>query len=90
MGDLRMNNQAIAQHYKSRMIGKKYRHFKGGIYIVTDIAIHSESADLMVIYQSFDDQRLTWARPIEMFLSPVDKEKYPNVTQENRFEMVVE
>lgn len=90
MSDLRMNNQVVAQWYKENMVGKKFRHFKGGIYIVTDIAIHSESASAMVIYKSYDNQRLTWARPLSMFLSEVDKEKYPNATQENRFEMVVE
>lgn len=40
MSDLRMNSQEVAQRYKEQMVGKRYRHFKGGIYIVTDIAVH--------------------------------------------------
>lgn len=88
MSDLRMNSQEVAQRYKEQMVGNRYRHFKGGIYIVTDIAVHSESASLMVIYKSFDNPSLTWARPLSMFLSEVDREKYPNVEQECRFEQL--
>ena len=68
------------------MIGKRYRHFKGGIYIVTDIAVHSETEKLMVVYKSFNEPTLTWVRPLDMFVSEVDKEKYPDVKQEMRFE----
>ena len=86
MEDFRMSSQKTAQHYKEQMTGKRYRHFKGGIYIVTDIAVHSETGNLMVVYKSFKDPSLTWARPISMFLSEVDKGKYPDVKQEYRFE----
>lgn len=81
-----MLNQALASVYKDEMVGKSYRHFKGGIYIVVDIAVHSESEDCMVIYKSADNPSLVWARPINMFLSEVDKEKYPEVEQRLRFE----
>ena len=84
----RMRNQEMAKKYKESMVGKRYRHFKGGIYIVTDIAVHSESAELMVIYKSFNNPLLVWARPFKMFVSPVDKQKYPDVKQEMRFEEV--
>lgn len=39
----RMRSQQMAKKYKERMVGKRYRHFKGNVYIVTDIAVHSES-----------------------------------------------
>lgn len=93
MSDFRMNAQNAAQYYKENMIGKRYRHFKGGIYIVTDIAVHSETARLMVIYKNFNDDskiNCTWARPLAMFLSEVDKEKYPDAKQEFRFEQIAE
>ena len=86
--DNRMTNQITSEVYKERMVGKRYRHFKGSIYIVTDIAVHSESAECMVIYKSFENQSLVWARPLTMFLSKVDKEKYPDVEQEYRFEEI--
>ena len=84
-----MRSQEMAKKYKERMVGKRYRHFKGNAYIVTDIAVHSETAELMVIYKSFDDPLLTWARPFKMFISPVDKEKYTDAKQEMRFEELV-
>ena len=73
---------------KDSMVGFKYRHFKGGTYIVTDIAVHSESEEPMVIYANFDDPRLVWCRPLSMFLSEVDNEKYPNANQFFRFEKI--
>ncbi len=64
-----------------------YRHFKGDYYLVEDIATHSETKEDMVIYRSlYGDHRL-YVRPIQMFLSPVDTEKYPNVRQKWRFEL---
>lgn len=84
--DNRMRVQETAKFYKEKMAGKRYRHFKGGIYIVTDIAVHSETEKLMVVYKSFNDPTLTWVRPLDMFVSAVDKEKYPNVKQIMRFE----
>ena len=86
--DNRMNVQIKANQYKESMVGKRYRHFKGGIYIVTDIAVHSETEKMMVVYKSFNEPTLTWVRPLEMFISEVDKEKYPDVKQEMRFEML--
>lgn len=87
MTDKRMTQQVLAQRYKD-MIGRTYRHFRGGMYKVVDIAVHSESADLLVIYKSLDDPTLVWARPLSMFLSEVDKYKYPLVRQNRRFEEV--
>lgn len=88
--DQRMVSQEAAKEYKEKMVGKKYRHFKGNVYVVVDIAIHSESAEPMVIYKSDHDQSLVWARPLDMFLSEVDREKYPDVTQKYRFEEIKE
>ena len=71
---------------RDEMIGKRYRHFKVGIYVVLTIAVHSESDEPLVIYQTLDRPDFVWARPISMFLSKVDHKKYPDVKQEMRFE----
>ena len=70
-------------------IGKKYRHFKGHIIKVISIAEHTETTEKLVIYEHLGDNRI-WARPYDMFNSLVDREKYPDVEQEYRFEEVDE
>lgn len=66
-------------------IGKKYKHFKGTIYKVICIAKNSETLEDMVIYEN---EEKVWARPYDLFISKVDKEKYPNVEQVYRFEKI--
>ena len=68
------------------MVGKRFKHFKGNIYKVIEVGIHSEDAGCMVIYVSENDKSLVWVRPLEMFVSEVDKVKYPDVKQKMRFE----
>lgn len=87
--DKRKPRQELAKCYKC-MIGKTFRHFKGGLYEVVDIAVHSENAGVLVIYKSKKDPTLVWARPLDMFLSDVDKDKYPLIRQDKRFVEVTE
>lgn len=58
-----------------------YRHFKGDYYLVEDIATDSETHKEMVVYRRLYDDGSLWVRPVEMFLSEVDHNKYPNVEQ---------
>ena len=67
--------------------GEIYKHFKGNLYEVLAIAMHTETEEMMVVYQDVEGEA-TYARPIEMFISKVDKEKYPNIAQEFRFELL--
>lgn len=64
-----------------------YKHFKGDYYLVCDIAIDSETNKKLVIYRSLYGDGFLYARDYDMFISLVDKEKYPNVKQEYRFEL---
>ena len=88
--DNRMNVQTQVNCMKGAMVGFRYRHFKGGVYLVTDIAVHSETEEPMVIYKNFDNPSLVWCRPLSMFMSEVDHEKYPDVKQLMRFERIGE
>lgn len=64
-----------------------YRHFKGDYYLVEELAKDSETKEEMVVYRRLYEDNGLWVRPKEMFLSEVDHEKYPNVTQKYRFEL---
>ena len=63
------------------------KHFKGDEYAVHGLAMHSETGEDLVVYSRLKDNTL-WVRPKDSFMSKVDKEKYPDATQENRFEYV--
>lgn len=64
-----------------------YKHFKGNYYIVTDIAIDSETKEKYVVYRQLYGDNNLWIRKLDMFLSEVDHEKYPNISQKYRFEL---
>lgn len=67
---------------------KIYRHFKGNLYLVEDIATHSETREKYVVYRALYGSQELYIRPYDMFISEVDHEKYPDVKQKYRFELV--
>ncbi len=69
------------------IVGGSYRHYKGNLYTVLNVARHSETLELMVIYRAEYESDLgnnvIWSRPLSMFL-----EKLENKPHQNRFELI--
>ena len=76
--------------------GTKVQHFKreinseGDMYLyeIVGLAHHSETDETLMVYKALYGEGKMCARPIEMFMSEVDHEKYPEIKQKFRFEAV--
>lgn len=65
-----------------------YRHFKGKEYKVIGVATHTETEESFVVYRALYGDFHLYIRPLDMFMSPVDRKKYPDANQAMRFEFI--
>ena len=58
-----------------------YEHYKGNRYEVIDIARHSETEELLVLYKTLSEHQNLWVRPFHMFFEKVtvDGQEIPRV-----------
>lgn len=67
---------------------RPYRHFKGNLYYVHNIAMHTETGEMMISYQALYEPYGMFVRPYEMFASEVEAGHGGNITaQKYRFEL---
>ena len=78
----------IVQHFKRETLDRDAFEQGKYLYRIIGVAIHSETGEPMMIYEPLYDRQGLFARPLEMFLSEVDHEKYPEIKQKYRFEKV--
>lgn len=86
--DIRVGD--IVQHFKRELLFDTNNQLY--LYKIIDIAEHTETKEKLVIYQAlYDNDAMgihfgVFARPYDMFMSEVDREKYPMIKQKYRFE----
>lgn len=83
----RLRKLDYVQNFKRESVlnpGTKY------LYQILDVAYHSETLEKLIIYKALYPPYDTWARPYDMFMSKVDREKYPEIQQVYRFEKIEE
>lgn len=77
----------LVKHFKRELVGEGAES-TAYLYEIVGEATHSETRELLMIYKALYGDGGLYARPLAMFLEPVDRGKYPTVQQTYRFELV--
>lgn len=82
----------IVRHFKRETLTKDILKTEPNMYLyeIIDTATHTETKERLVIYRALYGNKELYARPESMFNSKVDRDKYPNIKQEYRFEPYTE
>ena len=91
MSDTRdINIGDIVRHFKYETLSEQEKQENKYTYVIRGFARHTETEEELVVYQALYGDFGTYARPKTMFLSKVDREKYPDIKQRYRFERIEE
>ena len=86
--DNRFRPGDIVQHFKRELLSEEEKAANRYLYEIVGVATHSETREPMMVYRPLYDDGGMYVRPLEMFLSEVDREKYPEVKQHYIFEKI--
>lgn len=89
MTEKELTKGRTVQHFKRELMSAEEReHSRKYVYEIIGTAIHTETGERLVIYRAMYGEHETFVRPVDMFLSKVDRELYPDVKQIYRFEPI--
>ena len=91
--NMKIERYDIVQHFKRELVTEEERNKGVYLYQILEICKHTETGETLIVYKALYNygnvhKGDVFARPIDMFFSRVDKEKYPYIKQEQRFETV--
>ena len=69
-----MNSQQLDAPAGNPLIGREFRHFKGGRYRLVAIAKDSETLEDMVVYRALYGEGGLWVRPAKMFFETIERD----------------
>ena len=75
----------IVRHFKRETVDETTDMY---LYMIVGVATHSETGEQMMVYSPLYGEGGLFVRPLDLFLSEVDHEKYPAIRQKYRFELV--
>ena len=78
-------NGDVVRHFKRETADPTTNDY---LYLIIGEATHSETRERLMVYQALYGDGKLYVRPYDMFMSEVDREKYPNSKQKYRFEIV--
>ena len=88
MSDRRLHAGDIVRHFKRETLTQAEKDKNIYLYKIIGLARHTETKEMVVVYQSLYGEFEMYVRPYDMFIGKVDKEKYPEIRQTYRFEKV--
>jgi hypothetical protein len=78
----------IVRHFKYELCSDEERLQNKYVYYIKGTAEHTETKELLILYQALYAPFTVYARPCTMFYDEVDRIKYPTVKQRYRFEKI--